>query len=342
MKFTAITLSALITSVTATTIRKREGRKLQTGTAVEGPCTVENFNAAGVTSAQLTTALGNPADLQAALTAACAEAAEPTIDWYNVIHKGRQFDKNFMDGETDWNEMFNEDSPIEDIALLVDHVYDEVSGVDPAVLHFPGDDYLTNFNNCAMNSATCCYVANRDGGDPEDISDICVIENWKNPRTTHIASGGHFSPYTVYMANDDDAAFCQGFAWDDAEDSFSNLVKGNTLFWMAFKDGLVDKQYVRPPPGSPMCGCTELMPKVSHTDCVEAKEKYIFDGSEIKLDLSFGSCTEDSLASHMKTLSDEGTVSAAAADVAAWRTETSCDIQTSEYLAEKGWGPKPE
>ena len=64
MKFTAITLSALITSVTATTIRKREGRKLQTGTAVEGPCTVENFNAAGVTSAQLTTALGNPADFQ--------------------------------------------------------------------------------------------------------------------------------------------------------------------------------------------------------------------------------------------------------------------------------------
>jgi len=44
----------------------------------------------------------------------------------------------------------------------------------------------------------------------------------------------------------------------------------------------------------------------------------------------------------MKTLSDEGTLSAAAADVAAWRTETSCDIQTSEYLAEKGWGPKPE
>jgi len=62
----------------------------------------------------------------------------------------------------------------------------------------------------------------------------------------------------------------------------------------------------------------------------------------MKYDLSFGSCTEDSLAIHIKTLSDEGTLSAAAADVAAWRTKTSCDIQTSEFLAGKGCGPKPE
>jgi len=32
-----------------------------------------------VTSAQLTNALGSPADLRAALTAACADAAEPTM-----------------------------------------------------------------------------------------------------------------------------------------------------------------------------------------------------------------------------------------------------------------------
>ena len=57
-------------------------------------------------------------------------------------------------------------------------------------------------------------------------------------------------------------------------------------------------------------------------------------------DLSFGSCTEDSLA--MKTLSDEGTLSAAAAEVAAWRTKTSCDIQTSEFLAGKVCGPTPD
>ena len=75
------------------------------------------------------------------------------------------------------------------------------------------------------------------------------------------------------------AAFCKGFARGDAKDSFSNLIKGNTLFWMAFwmafKDGLVDKQYVRPPPNSPICGCAELVPKVSHTDCVEAEENYM-------------------------------------------------------------------
>jgi len=42
----------------------------------------------------------------------------------------------------------------------------------------------------------------------------------------------------------------------------------------------------------------------------------------MKPDLSFGSCTEDSLAIHMKTLSDEGSLSVASADVAAWRTKT--------------------
>jgi len=154
-------------------------------------------------------------------------------------------------------------------------LHDEVFGVDPAMLKFPGDNFLTNVNNCAMNSTIFCCVANPDVENPEDISDIYVIENSKNPRTTHVACGGHFSPYTVYMANDDDAAFCQRFSWDDAKDSFSNLVKGNILFRMAFKDGLVDQQYVRSPPSSPICGCAELMPKVSHTDCVEAENKYM-------------------------------------------------------------------
>ena len=31
-------------------------------------------------------------------------------------------------------------------------LYNEVSGVDPAVFKFPGDNYLINFNNCATNS----------------------------------------------------------------------------------------------------------------------------------------------------------------------------------------------
>ena len=34
------------------------------------------------------------------------------IGQHNVSHRGHQCDKNSMDGETDWNEMFNEDSPI--------------------------------------------------------------------------------------------------------------------------------------------------------------------------------------------------------------------------------------
>ena len=55
--------------------------------------------------------------------------------------------------------------------------YDEVNGIDPIGINFPGDDYLTNLNNCAMNSATCCYVTNPDGGNPEHISDIFIIEN---------------------------------------------------------------------------------------------------------------------------------------------------------------------
>jgi len=79
------------------------------------------------------------------------------------------------------------------------------------------------------------------------------------------------------------------------------------------------------------------MPKVSHYICVEDNEKY-------KLMLAFVIWIfhDDSLASHMKTISDEGYLSAAAVDVAAWGTKTSCGILTSEFLAWKVWGSKPE
>ena len=83
---------------------------------------------------------------------------------------------------------------------------------------------LPTLGNCAMYSASCCYVVYGDGGDSEVISDnTCVVENCKSPRTTHILSGGHFSPCTVYMANDDDAALLQGLAWDDTEFQYSRM-----------------------------------------------------------------------------------------------------------------------
>merc|ERR1712232_1378312 len=49
-----------------------------------------------------------------------------------------------------------------------------------------------------------------------------------------------------------------------------SVAKGNTMFYTAYKLGLVDKEYVTPVPGAPMCGCLESMPSVSNSACTEA------------------------------------------------------------------------
>jgi len=327
-------LLILISANSATAAIRGKGRRLATD--IEGPCSKQALIDAGISAATLASEIGSDDAIEAACKAAFID--KENIAWENVIHKGRQFDKNFLDGEGDWNEHTNEISSLDDTAGFIDSLMD-VAASTPFEL--PGDDYLTNFNECKANAGMCCYVANRDGGDPEDNADVCYVEWMKTPRTNHVKFG-YSTPYSVYTTPDSpaDAIYCHGFAWADDEDSFSSVAKGNTMFYTAYKLGLVDKEYVRPVPGAPMCGCLESMPSVSNSACTEAKEGYTYDAGTITANVKFGACAEDTLAAKMEAMADNEDIPAVSSLVATRRTTGDCAVKAAEYNYDHGYTVK--
>lgn len=231
-----------------------------------------------------------------------------------ITYKGRQFDKAFFDGETSWNEQVesNGNYVLSQDAGRVKSVHD--AAATATVFQWPGSDYMTNFNNCAANAVTCCYVGARlDGNtDPDDNADVCVVELYAAPKTNHIQANG--GAYTIFDANADDKTYCHGFVYSDDEDAFDNKVKATTLFEMAMYDGLYSKGYVRNVPGAPMCGCIEQMPIVSNTSCVETKEGYsISAGGDISVYMTYGACAESSLSEKASAMADAGKISSGVA-----------------------------
>jgi len=308
----------------------KEGRKLATD--ITGPCTKDALINAGISAATLASEIGSDADIEAACKEAYIDKEE--IAWEDVIHKGRQFDKNFLDGEGNWNEHTNEISSLDDTAGFIDSLM-EVAKTTPFEL--PGDDYLTNFNECKANAGMCCYVANRDGGDPEDNADVCYVEWMKNPRTNHVKFG-YSTPYSIYHTPNapDDAVYCHGFAWGEDDDSFTNVAKGSTMFYTAYKLGLVDKEYVRPVPGAPMCGCMEKMPSVSGSACVEAVEGYTYDAGTITANIKYQDCGK-SLSEKMEDMADADEIPAVSSLIATRRTTGECSVKAAEYNYDHGY-----
>merc|ERR1712232_1454103 len=236
------------------------------------------------------------ATIQATWATKCQAATEATVAFGEITYKGRQFDKAFFDGETSWNEQVENDEKyvLTQDAGRVKFVHDAAAAT--TVFKWPASDYMTNFKDCNANAVTCCYVAARLNGetDPEDNSDVCVVELYAAPKTNHIQANG--GAYTVFNADADDKTYCHGFVYSDDENAFDNKVKATTLFEMAMYDGLYTKGYVRNVPGAPMCGCIEQMPIVSNAACVETKEGYSIDADgEISVNMSYGACEEESL-----------------------------------------------
>jgi len=286
-------------------------------TAVTGECTTANFADKTGGEAALADLLGvanDAATIQAALTTKCVAATEATVDFGEITYKGRQFDKAFFDGETSWNEQVENDGKyvLTQDAGRVKSVHDAAAAT--TVFKWPASDYMTNFKDCNANAVTCCYVAARLNGetDPEDNSDVCVVELYAAPKTNHIQANG--GAYTVFNADADDKTYCHGFVYSDDENAFDNKVKATTLFEMAMYDGLYTKGYVRNVPGAPMCGCIEQMPIVSNAACVEMKEGYSIDADgEISVNMSYGACEEESLSLKADAMADAEKISAGAA-----------------------------
>lgn len=294
-----------------------------------------NFEAAGVSAATMAADFGvAAADVEAFLTTKCVAATEPTVEWEDVIGKGRQFDKAFLDGETEWNEMTNDQHPLEESAGFITETFNTAKSL---VMELPADEYLTNFNSCKINAGMCCYVSDRDGGEPEDNTDVCVVELWKAPRSNHIQAGG-MSPYSAYMAEEDDAIYCHGFAWDADEDAFSNRVKGNAFFYTAYQLGLMEKKFTGNVPGAPMCGCMQQMPIVTSSACTEAKEGYLYDAGSISVDITYGACAETTLVEKMKTMYDAQQLSIGQYAAAEYRAGLgSCDEPINDLMQGQGY-----
>jgi len=199
------------------------------------------------------------------LCSAATEYAHNNFYKFSDIAKaGYQFDREFMNGGSDWNNMLNPD------LSRIQKTHDLKKGIT-----FP--DYLVNFESCESQAVMCCWTADSsdvgDGScldpagcqdaDPVDNTDICYVDITNSPRASHTAAG-----IVAYPGDSEGPTNCMGFTWKD--DEISDLYKGNFLFEVAMNYGLMQNGYTRSVPHAPMCACVEQMPVVSNADCKEA------------------------------------------------------------------------
>ena len=225
-----------------------------------------------------------------------------------VTNKGSNFDSEYYDGNTFWNEEYqtNYDTLIPDEpsnvlsrdAERVDDLYETVAERVP--FEFP--THIDNFDNCEMRTAMCCWVADRQANDnngncatpydercldadPGDNTELCAVDMSRSSDSSKVNEG-----ISIYQGgytsqnNEKDTegpTHCHGFAWGTDSYEADSRYKGNNLFYISMYDHMYQRGYVRNVPGAPMCGCVEKMPIVTRADCTEiaAKEFWKFEWS---------------------------------------------------------------
>jgi hypothetical protein len=220
--------------------------------------------------------LGDLQDLQAAeerIDDICgvALAEYQSVDFGSITGRGSGFDEEFFNGGTFLNL---------ERETIVNGQHTQVLQNDGEFIHdfyhdksenhhvtFP--DNLPNFINCAVNSALCCWVGDRqanDGnGNCEEPYDTNCVNSVPDANTDLCLNGN--TPRNVVETYRD--VHCHGFAWGPEPSDRSNVFKGNNLFYVSMYDHLYERGYVKNVPGYPMCGCLEKMPKVTRSDCTE-------------------------------------------------------------------------
>lgn len=234
--------------------------------------------------------------------------ADPSyvVPWVNVANKGPQFDKEYFDGNTFWNEEYQTDldplipgepsNVLEDDAERVDDLYETVLTRVP----FQWPDYMPNFEDCGVRSAMCCWTTDRQANDnngncaqpydqncvdadPADNCDLCGVDITRSGGdSVHMGDG--FATYPGDDNNGEGAIHCHGLAWGQDFMEPDARFKANNLFYVSMSDHMHDRGYVRNVPGAPMCGCLEKMPIVSRSDCTEMHAlevwKFSWDAAE--------------------------------------------------------------
>jgi hypothetical protein len=239
--------------------------------------------------------------------------ASSFVTFRELFNAGYQFDRELMNGGTDLMNEFNPDMS-------------RIEFVEDNILHKQGIAFPSNmyhFKDCYHQTAMCCWVADSTStgngtctesagcqdGEPENNSDICLVDIEKSRRSSHTASG-----FAIYPDDAEGNTNCMGYTWTKSSEDYNNVFKGNLLFEVAMRYGLKDNGYTRNVPHAPMCACIEQMPVVSNADCRDVasighgfflsshKESgyrsITYDGSRIE----FGDCDGKDLVTHYETV----------------------------------------
>jgi hypothetical protein len=224
---------------------------------------------------------------------------ENMISWSDVTQKGEKFDKEYYDGNGDWNEEHQSNYPhpphvpgrasnvLNRDVERVDDLYESIIQRYP--LEWP--DTLTNFEDCQYQSAMCCWTTDRQANDhngncetpydencldadPGDNTDLCSVDMGRSIKDSVHVDGG----FALFPENTEGPIHCHGLAWGEDESEADYRFRANNLFFVSMSDHLHDRGYVRAVQGAPMCACVENMPIVSRSDCTEitATETYKF------------------------------------------------------------------
>jgi len=226
------------------------------------------------TELQIALSVDSEEEIKDIMIDACSEGYFP---WEGVSKQGYVFDKEIFDGGTYYNE---ERESLDEYGIpqhrlrfdpgnRIQEIYDLV--VQDKRIEFP--DYLINFEDCELRAVMCCFVQDRQANDnngncaepyedscldadPADNTDICYHDMKNSPTASRTPAG-----FSIFDGNEGDS-HCHGFAWADDETDFSNLLRGNSLFYVTLYDHLITRGYVGNIPGAPKCACIEQVRKI--------------------------------------------------------------------------------
>jgi len=298
------------------------------------------------------------------------------VVWSDVTLEGDKFDKEYYDGNGDWNEEHQSNYPHPPVvpgeasnvlnrdAERVDDLYE--THLQRYPLQWPGDapTSLSNFDNCELNSVMCCWVSDRQANDhngncatpydekcldadPGDNTDLCAVDMARSGDSPHVEDG-----FAIFPGDEEGPVHCHGLAWGMDEMEPDSRYKANNLFYVSMSDHLHDRGYVRPVQGAPMCACVERMPIVSRSDCTEIKAKEFYkisfdavtgepQASLDYVDINFNACQgahgNNNLESFYARLRNEGRVTNQMYHKFKETVSTPCTQNLNMMLFEKGY-----
>jgi len=155
------------------------------------------------------------------------------VPWEDISGYGANFDQNFFDGKTFWNEEVQTDidtivpglasNRLDIDAERVDDFYETVAERVP----FAWPETVTSLENCEIRAAMCCWVSDRQANDnngncrtpydercadadPSANTELCAVDHARHDFTPSSSANDGLS---LFPLNSEGAVHCHGMAW---------------------------------------------------------------------------------------------------------------------------------